>query len=83
MADALSRRPDHNLNNISNVINDDTLMNDIKAAYANDRVCRKIIQQHSDNKLDDESLSVSDELIYKDNRVYVPSNEWYYVEVIM
>ena len=71
-ADALSRRPDHQLNNVVQLAVDDTLIDDIKAGYANDDTCRRLIQQFDDGEQKDVSLHLADGVIYKDNRVYVP-----------
>ena len=87
-ADALSRRPDHQLLNIVTqchaVINND-IIDEIKTQYANDDHCRKLIQliSNQDNKEADAAtaaatagMTFEDGVLYKDKRVFVPnSNE--------
>ena len=74
-ADALSRRPDHQVNNViqqANVSIDDSLIVDIKAGYANDIACRQLIQQFTSGEQSDTSYHLADDIIYKDNCIYVP-----------
>jgi hypothetical protein len=86
VADALSRRRDHQvdldssqvINNIEQVdieVNNE-IIDDIKVAYANDATCRKLIQQFGDNQQHDTTLTLVDDIICKNiNRVYIPNDD--------
>ena len=77
-ADALSRRPDHqqmNSINQANLAFGEQLVNEIKASYVNDRVCRNLLQLFAENEQTDESITLEDGVIYKHKCVYVPDNE--------
>jgi transposase InsO family protein/uncharacterized protein YjiS (DUF1127 family) len=75
VADALSRRPDHQheVHNVVNVRIDDNLIVDIKTGYANDSVCRKLIQSFNAGDQLDKSIHLNEGIIYKDNKVYIPA----------
>lgn len=101
VADALSRRPDHmleqdvkinnniynnnssnneiqvqrsNNTNISQVVVSSDLINEIKLEYNNDSECVAMLEKAKINKLQS-GYKVVDNLIYYQNKLYVPNNQ--------
>jgi hypothetical protein len=75
VADALSRRADHK-DTVTwsaaavSTVNVVSLRSEIVKAYANDPVCRKILERPNAHK----EFTVENELIYKQRRMYVPND---------
>jgi hypothetical protein len=71
VADALSRRPDHNLAAFHSSSTSSTgIMRSIKQAYPNDEACKKMLDDPSTS-----NVVVKDGLIYKHNKLYVPNDQ--------
>ncbi|HJS83264.1 MAG TPA: reverse transcriptase domain-containing protein, partial [Nitrososphaera sp.] len=75
VADALSRRADHATGHtlvnsgITEISWGNTLLQQIKDGYQQDPVCKEILE---DNR--NEDLTITDGLIYKNERVYIPND---------
>src|ERR1700676_446252 len=80
VADALSRRPDHQLAALaeSTITVSDTLQNDIKNAYHLDPITKLLITKKTNPK-----FKYSDDMIYTpDNRLYVPNHSDIYNKIL-
>src|SRR6202158_5841600 len=80
VADALSRRPDHQLAALaeSTIKASDTLQNDIKDAYQHDPITKLLITKKTNPK-----FKYSDDMIYTpDNRLYVPNYSDIYSKIL-
>ena len=86
VADALSRRPDHQMNKELNtaslnqvsttVINNENILDQIREAYQHDDECKQILQDHSNNQLSSTEWQVTSVgLIQRRDRIRVPNNE--------
>jgi hypothetical protein len=72
VADALSRRPDHHLNSISEstIQVTDTLIQDIKTAYQEDHETKHLLEKRRNSK-----YKYTNDMIYtQDGKLYVPNN---------
>ena len=70
VADALSRRPDHNLRmNGMSTMQNTQLEQQIKAAYLEDPLTAALLQRPK------EPFQLSNGMLYKQQRVYIPNNE--------
>jgi hypothetical protein len=70
VADALSRRPDHQISIVESSVNMvDTLQEEIKAAYQKDKEAKAILDKGAHPK-----YVVRDGLIYCGNRLYIPND---------
>lgn len=78
VADALSRRVDHANDQKLNLVNSgistinwgDTLLQQIKEGYQQDEECRRMISMEG---MQDKEFTFSEGLIYRNNRIYIPS----------
>ena len=80
VADALSRRPDHQLAALaeSTITVSDTLQNDIKDAYQHDPITKLLITKKTNPK-----FKYNNDMIYTpDNRVYVPNHSDIYNKIL-
>ena len=82
VADALSRRPDHKVEETqaaevaassSNSSSSSSIIEEIKSAYSSDNLCSKIFTHTAGDA--QSSYTVLDGMIYKDGRVVVPANK--------
>ena len=70
VADALSRRPDHHISTMESTVSvTDTLQEEIKAAYQNDKEAKTILAKGKHPK-----YVVRDGLIYYGERLYIPDD---------
>ena len=69
VADALSRRSDHMVSNISSINVNQNLLEEIKLAYQEDSKCEEILR----NEVED--YVVKDDLIYFEGKLYIPDDD--------